>query len=1519
MPYEKGGRADKNGNKYEIRWVIYQILRVLEEKIYSVTLEALGNDEQGVDVWIVYLDGTREGQQCKGRNGSLENWTISSAKAHDIFANWKVQLDRNSSDKVSLVSPLSFSLMTDLIDRANNTDGNPKHFYNYQILKSGKKFINFYEEYALAMKLNPQCEVDLVKSIDYLKRTFYRQSSDTELKETILDKIRYLLVGNENEIYDAFVHLVIDGNILGRPINNTFLCNFLSEKEVKLKSLALDKRIFPRIIELNKEYRKFFISINEKLINRNEFNLCRDSIDLGESIIIHGKAGNGKSGCTESIIDYCEENLIPFIAIKLDKRIPSGNAEKWGQDLGLPASIAHCLHSISKHEKAAIILDQLDALRWTQSHSRDSLLVCSEIINEVIKINRDRKKKISIVFVCRTYDLENDNNIKALFKTDDSKTKDIVWSKIYVDEFDDSIVKEVVGERYERLSHKLKSVLKIPSNLYIWQQLSPNKEYDECLTTSHLIFEWWKQLKSKCLQFGIDEMIVNQTKERIVQLLDKIGRINISKRILNTSETALVYLSSNGFLIVQNDSVSFAHQSILDYFLAEEMLQKFYNGENIINIIGDKGKQTPGRRYQVQMLLQNLVEMNSKDFIDAGEQMLMSDNIRYYVKHVFYEILSQINNIDQPIKKFIIQYCEDKKYEKYILNDVLNGHPDYIRILRDNNILDKWMQNKEQKDVVFNLLVSMHPDYDCYDVIFIRKYAFKSQADDEKLFRCFWNDINKDTDEMFELRMEFYNHYPEMAGEYLDFRAMFKNCEMRTIRIFEFLLNWKIKRNGKSIYKYEEELLGETSEILLVNGTEILNKLLPCVPKEIDDNLFYSDWNGKYRYKNEIERTCVQIIKKANAAIIFHSPNKFFEIYNEYMGKGYPIFNEIILDSLSILPNSYSDCIINYLCESFEQNIFDKTSGNGDELLLAKSVITKHSAYCNNDVFSLLEENIIHYISPRAKEWYSSRIEFNKSNSRYIVYWSFWGDLQSALLPCLSVDRMSEKAKKLLSVLQRRFAGEKNRYQYSNGHSGWVSSPISNKKLSNKKWLEILTNEKLKDRRNSHWKEVIGGFIESSIEEFSISFREATLAEPKRMIELVLGCKKKVMDAYINSLFSGVAFSQELNDISIELLETMIVRYSYDYKSQRADYICSIIEKRKDVNWSQKILNILKDIAVNHINPELSKPNVTSNDDKEMQSFDMMQSNALNCVRGAAARAIAHLLWENNKLYTMFKETIEKIMIDVNPAVKLASLYALWPVYNIERDWAAEKILGLYEQDYRFAGFHGSKNMFFLLYSEYKKRILLVIKKCFLSQDKELIKIGSYSLAEMFILKNEFSDEIHNIDKLNKEQAQSILHMAIIYFNKDEYNDISKDIIYRFKLSRFDLEFPVSRLFYDNMINLERDREFLIDIMKSGMSRQIIHAFVKYLEENSKSIVDYKDIILSMSYHLINEDYNKMANTWGIGDEISKLIIGLYDETSVSSQSELIDVSKKCLNIWDLMFEKQVGSMRILSQKIFER
>lgn len=1518
MPYELGGRADKSGNKFEILCVIYQFLKVIEEKIDYVILEALGEDEKGTDIWIGHKNGEKESQQFKGRNGSKNVWDFGTANAKSIFVNWKYHLDRDKLNTVTLVTPIPFPMLQDLIDRANNTSNNPRDFYDFQIKENSKEFIRFFDNYSRVMEINPQKNMDLLRCVDYLRRTKILLRADS-LEEQISDKINYLFIGDEKDIYDTFIAWIVDGNILGKEINQSVVYQFLREKNLKLKNLALDNRIVPRLKALNQEYKSMFIPLRNGMIKRSEFNDCRDAIEAGESIIIHGKAGRGKSGCAEAIVDYCEEKAIPYVAIKLDKRSPNRNAEKWGHDLGFPASIAHCLHSISKDERSVVVLDQLDALRWTQSHSKDALLVCAEIINQIARINLERKHKISIIFVCRSYDLENDASIQGLFRTDDEKSNRIIWRKIQVNELNEDTIRLIIGEQYEKLTNKLREILKIPSNLYIWQQLEAGKEYSECSTTSNLIAKWWDQSLKKFSELKLNESDLNKTKEELIKLFEQMGRLYVPKPILNSNQSCLDFLRSAGFLIIQDNKVAFTHQSILDSFLSEKMLSNYYNGEDIIEIIGNKEKQTPGRRYQVQMLMQNLIDLDSQDFLEVGQKLLASEKIRYSFKFIYFEILNQLDVIDDNIKNFVINNCEDETNGIHIINDVIIYKPQYVRLLRESGILDRWFNISDKIDIVFRLLSSMSPKYEKMDADFIEKHSFLSREVDFKFANCFLDDISQDIEEMFELRLKFYKHYPELFDTHLDIKTMIEKCEIRLIRVIVFILESKNNSNLRNNSTYDEEILYEDALLFRENSLDVINLLLPLIPIESENVWHLNNWSGRYAQIIDIERTCIQIIKKANASLIKLNPQLFWESYQEYMGMGYYVFNEIILDGLYQLPEIYSDDIINYLCNDFDKNIFDETSGNGDKLLLVKLVLGKYGKTCSRIIFNKLEKTVIKYLSPDAKELYQRRINCNREKNGYVVFWSFWGDLQKEILETLPNERLSNEAKNLIGVLKRRFPTGAERYKYSKGHGGFVSSSVSGEKLSNKNWLKILTNKKINEKDHYHSKEVPGGFIESSVEQFTRSFSNAVSEDPERMIKLVLYRSEDILEVYIDALFSGIAYSKSLNNIPVDLLEEMILKYPCDNISNRANSICSIIEKSETGRWSPVIFSIIKDIAVNHKNPEIERPNVTKIEDTEMASFDMLHSNAINCVRGNAASAIGQLLWKDKLLLEVFRDTIEKLVSDENPAVKLASLFALWPSYNIDREWASERIIGLFEKDYRLVGIHDSKDMVFLLYPKYRERILKIIKCAYNSEDDDLIRIGATCMAEMFILKNEFRDEISNVDVMSKIQAESILSMVVIYFNKDEYNELIKNIFRNFMMSTLDLAMPYSRLFIDDLINLKKDKDFLIEIMTSNLSSKLVYTFVNYLEKEAKSIIDYKDIIIALSHNVIDANCNNYKKHSAIGDKVSKLIIGLYDETSSSTVSEIKNIANECLDIWDLMFEKQIGSVRMLSREIMER
>lgn len=233
--------------------------------------------------------------------------------------------------------------------------------------------------------------------------------------------------------------------------------------------------------------------------------------------------------------------------------------------------------------------------------------------------------------------------------------------------------------------------------------------------------------------------------------------------------------------------------------------------------------------------------------------------------------------------------------------------------------------------------------------------------------------------------------------------------------------------------------------------------------------------------------------------------------------------------------------------------------------------------------------------------------------------------------------------------------------------------------------------------------------------------------------------------------------------------------------------------------------------------------------------------------------------------------------------------------------------------------FYNSKNMFFLLYPKYKEKIILIIEKCFESEDKQLVEIGGHAVCEFYIQHNEFEKIIISVQSKSEAQIKAILDMAVVYLQVDDYRNKAKDIILTYKNIDTDIEIPLTKMFYDKYVDAKRDKVFLREFMKTKVSRRTVWAFVRYLEESAVSVVDYADIIIQLCENVLHMEIEDLRKQWGIEDEISKLIISLYDETVNSSKTIDKQIADKCLNLWDIMFERQFGSVREISRQLMER
>ena len=1490
MPYESGGRADKLGNKYEFNWIVLKFIDVISEKIDAIKVEAIGEEEEGVDVWVRYSNGITEAQQCKGRNASKDYWTLSDLNSRGILKYWKLHLSRDLTTKVSLVSPLPFTNFSDLIYRAKTND-NAQSFIDYQV-NTSSELKNLFDNYVKYLGFSK--EKDIPKIINFLSRTVIRQDPSPENEEFIKDMISQYFIGDAASIKSKFINLILQGEIYGRWLSFQDLEKFIKNEKIEFRNLARDDRIIPRINILNDEYKNSFKTLDSGLKIRTQFDECKKYIQEGKSIIIHGKAGNGKSGLTENIIDWCNKSNILHLDLKLDCYIPEGTAQGWGEKLGFPASISYCLNAFSKEDNTVLILDQLDALRWTARNSKSSLATCLELIREIRNLNLERENKISIIFVCRTYDLENDNGIKALFE---NKSKDDTesWHKVEVNELLENEVEEILGSKYHSFPNKLKQLLRTPSNLYIWEQINNKEEYYQITSTYNLVDKWWRDLSEKCHDANLIEDNLSDLKEKFVKLFTDTGETVFSKKRLLGNERALRYLTSQGMLTERSNKVSFVHQSFLDCFVAERMILDYYTNSDVNDILGNKTQQNPTRRYQFQIFLQSLLEESEKDFLNFGTRLIKSDNVRFNFKYVFFEILGSIQEPSKKILNYIAELIQETEYRNHLCQTVISGHQLYVNFLVEEGIFKKWLD--ENRILVINLLSSISPNYTTESIKFIKLSI--ANSDDKNEWRgCFFNDYHNDSEEFFKVRLHYWKSYLKEPDLFDDF---YKNINAYTIKIIcLFLDKFQDSDNSNRFYSESKEFDKDSHNYIDKNCIQIVQILLPYLKKYSENNS--TKYNLALKERDNLQRYYLHLLNEANKCLISKHPEIFWETYSNYMGNGDYLYNEVILDAMYYLPTNYFDTCIEYLLADFDKTLFEKSQGYSSKLFLAKRLISKISQRASLEMYEKLEEKIIHYVSPEAKQKLARRIKTNKSQKDYRAYWPFWGDLQYRLLSVLPKERMSNEAIDLLKILERSSNFPDSFY---GSHCGSVVSPLQGKNLSPKSWRKILISPK--GETKCRWDGERNIFIESSPVELARDFRNAVSKNPKEYVSLFLNLSSnhKINEHYIDGLLGGIVDLEKIPDTVLSDLEFILLNFVNENNWENLYYFFRVIEKHANMGWSNEVFGKLDHYLNKADLDDLDKFN-------ENQTLENYLQQSYSTLRGHGIHALTKLIENSPTDISYFKNTIISLANDKTDYVRLNSIFLLYIILDLDKDFARELFRGIFTDEKMIIHWY-SNYILYRLYEGEKKLIQPLLQLAFDSKDTLLVKNSSSLITEIYLNKGDMESTVYSGSGL---QAEGICQMAINYLKVKNHEEKSKKIILHYLSKNItNLEKILLQIFRDDLLNIKEDKDLILKLLTSEYRDKLYYYFLKSLEKQV-SISDYENIIFETVSNFVSKNNELKLEPYyyrRIEEYLSRLMMQLYDKHMGD------DIADRCLDIIDQMFENEFGSSRTLIEELMNQ
>ena len=168
----KGGIADKLGNRYEAKWLVRQIFRVLYAEYAWLKFEGLETKYEGFEFALGDENGT-EWHQTK-ITAPRGNWTVNALKSEGVLSAFKSRLASSQFDTCYFVSEEPAKDAKVLCQKARAAS-NVSEFEDVLSKDQAGAFVNVCEAW----------EVDEETAWGWLCRSFFQIESTSELDSNI--------------------------------------------------------------------------------------------------------------------------------------------------------------------------------------------------------------------------------------------------------------------------------------------------------------------------------------------------------------------------------------------------------------------------------------------------------------------------------------------------------------------------------------------------------------------------------------------------------------------------------------------------------------------------------------------------------------------------------------------------------------------------------------------------------------------------------------------------------------------------------------------------------------------------------------------------------------------------------------------------------------------------------------------------------------------------------------------------------------------------------------------------------------------------------------------------------------------------------------------------------------------------------------------------------------------------------------------------------------------------------------
>ena len=626
-----GGPANKLGNRYEAYWAVRQLIRVLTGEATQIRFEPPGMDKVE---FVVTVDGVQEFHQAK-RSHPEGAWTLTRLRDGGLLEAMFQHLTERREAFV-FVSGSAAPKLHELAEAARDAESQEE--FEREFLKADSRAKPFEELLRIW-----RCDARTAREL--LRRIRVETISEGTLREEIQGRVRLLLTGGNAKSASDALRSIVDDSVHDTISRNSLLL-LLEERDLGLRA-SIDPATATQLIRLATD--RYLQAARRKLIlgrvrAREHTGDIVDQLtesDAPHQCAITGKAGIGKTACVADIIERLHESGVPVLAFRMDRLSDVATISQLASHLEFGTdSPALTLHAAARDadRPAVLVIDQLDAVSNASGRTADAFDLVERLLHDVRSLSST--PPVHTVIVCREFDFANDSGLRSLMP--ESSTK------VTVEEFSPDDLNSILVEAGcdpGSLQPRQLDLLRVPQNLALFLDINPDGASPPGFATAKELFDRYWDVKRRAVRrrpdVRSDEWMA--VMEILCESMTATQRLMVAVEHLDDVNPAyLDGLVSEGVLVRDRGTLSFAHESLLDYVFARLFVR---DEATLAEFLKNEG-QDLFRRAQVRQTLTYLRDADRERYVEQLRELLTDPEIRIHIKDL---VLAWLTEVPDPL------------------------------------------------------------------------------------------------------------------------------------------------------------------------------------------------------------------------------------------------------------------------------------------------------------------------------------------------------------------------------------------------------------------------------------------------------------------------------------------------------------------------------------------------------------------------------------------------------------------------------------------------------------------------------------------------------------------------------------------------------------------------------------------------------------------------------------------------------------------------------------------------------